>query len=226
MSTKVISVPPGGHVMVKGMTRASSIACQRVTVLADDSINSGLPGGLVLAPSLHKLEAGFSTQRIDLELKNLSIKAIIIPQKTHLSDIFQVETVYSKHQNVTIAQISENILEQKEDLSDANILIDKFEAQLKENLSAEQVADVNSLLCKWQSIFALHDLDLGKTSKVKHHIRLTDETPFKEKYRNIPPALVNEVRQHLQEMLDLGVIRRSESPYTPNVVLVRKKDEA
>ena len=107
-------------------------------------------------------------------------------------------------------------------MSNANILIDKFEAQLQ----ADQVADVNSLLCKWQSIFALHDLDLGKTSKVKHHIRLTYETPFKEKYRNIPPALVNEVRQHLQEMLDLGVIRRSESPYASNVVLVRKKDES
>jgi hypothetical protein len=36
--------------------------------------------------------------------------------------------------------------------------------------------------------------------------------------------MIDEVREHLQEMLDLGVIRRSESPYASNVVLVRKKD--
>ena len=53
---------------------------------------------------------------------------------------------------------------------------------------------------------------------------LTDDTPFKERSRRIPPAMIDEVRQHLQEMSDLGVIRRSESPYASNVVLVKKKD--
>ena len=38
--------------------------------------------------------------------------------------------------------------------------------------------------------------------------------------------MVEDIRQHLQEMLDLGVIRRSESPVASNVVLVRKKDQS
>lgn len=36
--------------------------------------------------------------------------------------------------------------------------------------------------------------------------------------------MVEDVRQHLQEMLDLNVIRKSNSPYASNVILVKKKD--
>ena len=38
------------------------------------------------------------------------------------------------------------------------------------------------LITKYASIFAISDKDLGKTSLVKHSIRLTDNTPFKECY--------------------------------------------
>ena len=53
---------------------------------------------------------------------------------------------------------------------------------------------------------------------------MEDDNPFKEPYRNIPPALIQEVREHLQEMIEIGAIRESSSPYSSNVVIVRKKD--
>ena len=59
---------------------------------------------------------------------------------------------------------------------------------------------------------------------MKHSIKLTDNTPFKEPYRRIPPAMYEEVKQHIKEMLDADAIRPSESPISSNVVLVRKKD--
>ena len=93
-----------------------------------------------------------------------------------------------------------------------------------ETLTSEQVNLVEKLLLKWKDVFSLHDLDLGKTSLTKHHINLTDPTPFKERHRRIPPAMVQSVREHLKEMLDLGVIRPSNSPFASNVVLVKKKD--
>ena len=36
------------------------------------------------------------------------------------------------------------------------------------------------LLVRWEHLFANSDLDLGKTSLIKHRIELTDWTPFKE----------------------------------------------
>ena len=69
-------------------------------------------------------------------------------------------------------------------------------------------------------------MDLGKCNILKHDIQLTDHQPFKERYRRIPPLLFEEVKQHLQEMVEVGAIRRSFSPWASAVVLVRKKDGA
>ena len=67
-------------------------------------------------------------------------------------------------------------------------------------------------------------MDLGRAANVKHHIILTGPIPYKERYRRIPPQLYDEVRNHLQEMLRLGAIRRFCSPWASAIVLVRKKN--
>ena len=71
--------------------------------------------------------------------------------------------------------------------------------------------------------FSKHNLDMGKTNLVKHNIILTDPIQFKEKYRTIPPQMFSEVKAHLKEMLDLGAIRHSSSPWASAIVVVRKK---
>ena len=74
------------------------------------------------------------------------------------------------------------------------------------------------------NVFSKNDMDMGRTNLVKHHIELTDPIPFKESYRRIPPQMYDEVKAHIQEMLDLGAIRHSNSPWASAIVLVRKKD--
>ena len=73
-------------------------------------------------------------------------------------------------------------------------------------------------------VFSKNDLDLGKCNILKHSIKITDPQPFKERYRRILPHLYEELKAHLQEMVEVGVIRRSFSPWASAVVLVRKKD--
>ena len=79
---------------------------------------------------------------------------------------------------------------------------------------------IHEIIC----IFSQDDLDLGKTSIVKHSIKVNDPVPFKEQYRHIPPGMYDEVKVHIQEMLDVGAIRPSNSPCASAVVLVWKKD--
>ena len=88
----------------------------------------------------------------------------------------------------------------------------------------EQKERARALLTKYSFLFAMDSMDLGKTDLVKHHIELTNYTPIKDRYRRIPPQQYEEVRKHLKEMLDIGAIRRSNSPWASPVVLVRKKD--
>ena len=63
----------------------------------------------------------------------------------------------------------------------------------------------------------------GLTDLVQHEIDLENGQSFKEPYHRIPPTLIQEVREHLKEMLELDAIRRSNSPFSYNVVIVPKK---
>ena len=85
--------------------------------------------------------------------------------------------------------------------------------------------DAWDLICEFSCIFSQDDLDLGKTSIVTHSIKVNDPVPFKEQYRHIPPGMYDEVKVHIQEMLSVGAIRPSNSPWASAVVLVHKKME-
>ena len=77
---------------------------------------------------------------------------------------------------------------------------------------------------EYQHLFVMNLSELGKTSLVQHDIKLDDMTPFKEWYQRITPHQYEEVRKHLWEMLEIGAICKSTSPWASPVVLVHKKD--
>ena len=80
------------------------------------------------------------------------------------------------------------------------------------------------MLLEHHNIFSLDKNEIGCTDTAEHVIKLLDMEPFKERFRRIAPPLVEEVREHIQEMLDGGAIHPSQSPWCNAVVLVRKKD--
>ena len=90
---------------------------------------------------------------------------------------------------------------------------------------APELADAACwLLVKYHDIFSLDLAELSCTHSMEHTIKVTDDTPFKEQFRQIPLPMVEEVRNHLREMLEAGAIRPSQSTWCNTVVLVRKKD--
>ena len=73
-------------------------------------------------------------------------------------------------------------------------------------------------------MFSVDKNELGYTNTVRHKIEIDDSEPFKEHFQHIPPPLLDEVRQHIDEMLEAGAIRPSNSHWCNVVVLVHKKD--
>ena len=79
-------------------------------------------------------------------------------------------------------------------------------------------------LAEYHDIFALEDGEMKCTEATKHKIEVTDPKPFKERSRNIPSGLLEEAKDHLDHMLDVGVIKPSKSAWSNAVILVWKKD--
>ena len=65
---------------------------------------------------------------------------------------------------------------------------------------------------------------MGCTKAAKHTIKVTDPKPFKERQQNILSGLFNEVKEHLDHMLNVGAVKPSNSAWSNAMVLVHKKD--
>ena len=104
------------------------------------------------------------------------------------------------------------------------ILFVKLELLGLESWTEEDKERALNVLAKYHDIFALEDGEMGCTEAAEYKIEVTDPKPFKERLRNILSGLLEEVKDHLDHMLDVGVIKPSKSPWSNPVVLVWKKD--
>ena len=114
-------------------------------------------------------------------------------------------------------------MEERHKLLIATLEKDRDLEQLK-SWPPKLAARVTRLLLEYQDICSLEPHEIECTDITKHDIELLDHEPFKERFHHIAPPLMEEVRQHIQEMLDGGAIHPSQSPWCNAVVLVRKKD--
>ena len=85
----------------------------------------------------------------------------------------------------------------------------------------ERHADLMSIVRQYPKV--LSDLP-GKTKLSPCRIELTDDGPIRVKQYPLPHSQRDAIAQEVKEMLRLGVIEPSTSPYTSPVVIVKKKD--
>ena len=103
-------------------------------------------------------------------------------------------------------------------------LLEKLDLSGLKNWAPRNAEAAEQLVLSYHDIFALEKNELGCTSAVEHEIHIVDSEPFKERFRRIPPPLLEEVRASLRDMLDAGAIHPNQSPWCNAVMLVRKKD--
>ena len=187
--------------------KVKRVHCLRQTVMCSRTEKSLLPDGIEISPSIINLKER-SEDCVQVIISNLTCQTVVIPPSASLCGLQEVERL----------QVED--LEEQPDCKGATVDLRDTE----QNLTTEQLCELKETLRKWESVFSKDDLDLGHTSAVKHKIVLTDEHPFKQHFRRIPPAMFKELQEHFRQMLDSGVIRESHSPWASNIVPVRKKD--
>ena len=137
----------------------------------------------------------------------------------HVTEQERVSSMSAQVESIDILWNTSDWL--RNDLKD---ILQKLNLSRMEDWEPSLQKAARDLICKFDCIFSQDDLDVGKTSNVKHSIKVNDLVPFKEWYRHIPPGMHEEVKAYIQEMLDVGGIRPSNSPWASAVVLVWKKD--
>ena len=204
-STRIL-IPSNGKVVINAyMDR--KLPYQKVLAMLHSTPKSSIPNDLDITPSLHYYDCEDASM-IPVEISNVTTRTVCVSPKALLCEM----------QPVTIAEIP------TKDAVPSRIdhILDKV--SISDTLTVAESEQCANLISGFQDIFSTSSTDIGTTSMVKHHIELSDTTPFKQKYRRIPPAMVEEVRTHLKELIASGVIRPSHSPFSSNVVLVRKSD--
>lgn len=199
--------------------------------VVEPSQNSKLPDGLVVGSSLVDVEGGLVPVQITNVLdRPLSLKAGVVMCQVDIMPLVSISGPTAGCNHVGLDGL-DNENRRKESnqssgegqISTKTVSLDNFDLS-GVSLTPGETEAANELLRRNGAVFASTDTDLGCAVGVKHRIPLSDETPFKERHRRIPPSQFDEARQAIRDMLDAGVIRTSYSPYASPIVLVRKKD--
>ena len=191
-----------------------------------------LPNGLYIMRTYTELKDG--SRNVSLMLRNLPAPPIYQARGQLINPVAATNAVPE-------AQCSPELLKQLDDEGEDKPEPAKLSTQQRQELlltvltkdgglnrlkewPPELAKKAVALLLEFHHIFSLEPNEIGCTDTMKHVIELMKDEPFKERFRRIAPPLVDEVRQHIQEMLDGGTIRPSQSPWCNAVVLMRKKD--
>ena len=207
-----IKVNPMSVMTVSGLCKSNSGLQTAVTECYDDRQDS-----LGVCPRVVNLKSS-GKSRIPVRIYNMTAKVVYLKPRSVLCGLSEVNVM--RHADLVG---TDNTVDSENKESDTGKILEKLGIELS-NLTPEIKGKLETLICKWKSVFSTGPTDLGFTTLIEHEIHLTDDVPFRQPYRRIPPSMFDEVREHIREMLDAGVIRESSSPYSSNVVLVRKPD--
>ena len=204
-----ITIPAKQKCCVMGDVRLRK-HCQNTAFLLEPHEQHRLPGSVFLEASLIDIPFN-SRNKVTVVLCNLSEHNVILQPKSIVAQLCAA-------QHITPLGPKQNAPCQDKPVTD-NLKLNLDDSPLSEQWKERITTKLNSI----SEVFAVDDLSYGHTTAVKHHIRLSDETPFKERPRPIHPNDREAVKQHLKELLDAGIIEESESPFASPIVLVRKK---
>ena len=193
---------PGGT--VKLVVATCSVQYSGISVLFEP-LDSGLPvgQGTTYIPTV-----------------NVGSSAVLLYPRTVVGTLYEVRVVnlptgVTEVPSGTATMASQSVLP---------TMPGQIEATDLSALSTDEQDKVKSLLRKYETVSSTHDGDLGCTDLISHDIPLLEDIPVRQHYRRIPPSEYEVVKEHINKLLEVQVIRESSSPYGSPIVLVKKKD--
>ena len=201
-------LPPDGDAHVVCKVELKEPVAQEILMI-DSSPAAALPADVIFHPMVVPSGA-LDVNSLRILLKNESSRETSIPVGTVIGCVYHIDSVATIPPKETA---SSDFDESMIDFGDSPI-----SEQWKNRLCKK--------LAQKSHVFSMHEWDVGLARGVEHRIRLSDSRPFRQRSRRLAPADIEDVRKHLQELLQAGIITESRSPYASPIVVVRKKTGA
>ena len=195
-------IPSRSSCIVSATVQNGDALSGRVGVLEP---HDNIPSSLLVARSLNTVS---KANVIAIQVTNTGHSETTLYKGTQIG-IFSIEHYVMALNNESAGSVLDDILPE----------IDLFNT----DLTTQQSVELQKLIWEFRGIFASADGSLGRTSVTRHSIQ-TSEPPVREPLRRIPHFLKDTVSAEIKKMLNQGVIRESNSPWSSAVVMVRKKD--
>ncbi|KAI5094535.1 hypothetical protein C0J45_16259, partial [Silurus meridionalis] len=176
-------------------------------LMVDSSPKADLPAGVFLHPMVVPSGA-LDINSFRVLVKNECLKETAIPVGAVIGCIYHADAVTTIPPRETVSS--------EFDVNLMNFGDSPISEQWKNRLRRK--------LAQKSHVFSMHEWDVGLAKGVEHKIRLSDARPFRQRSRRLAPADIEDVRKHLQELLQAGIIAESRSPYASPIVVVRKKN--
>ncbi|KAE8879464.1 hypothetical protein PF003_g36339 [Phytophthora fragariae] len=244
MTAMAVSVrlPPRGQALV--MTNVIGEAADDATVLVEGSL--GLPPTLCVARTLCAVQKGqvivevcnASTDEYWIKKGTVVASTAVIPESAFASSPQPEErspengkqsygNAESEPEAVrSVTEERKERTEEKVKASKPDIPPDKgAEADFSDSkLSGEQKALFQDELNAFSDLFAESSKKPGRTDLLKFEIDTGDNRPIKQQPYRVSGAEGEVMEAEVEEYLDLGLIRPSNSPWASPVLMIRKPD--
>ena len=183
-----------------------------------------VPEGLIVCPTFAKTR----NNRVSFRVMNLSQQAYTFHHTQKITEVSLGEVELpdidtNLHQVSDLGSVVEGQVSQVTVAGDSEDEKWISMVDVDESLSSSERSRVLSLIRDFHDVFSKSDRDLGHCTIGKHSITTEDNVPVKLPDRRIAPQMVPEVKKILQNWLQDGIIKESNSPYASQLVLVRKK---
>ena len=157
-------------------------------------------------------------------LANESDSDVILPEHACIGTLYHADRVNQEvfPANPALAD-GEVIRANSARVSATSVSNPALDVEMGVQLTPTESSRFSELLEKHSCVFSTHDRDLGHVQVIKHCIDTGQSPPIRQRYRSLPPSQYQEVRTHIQELLEAGIIRESISPWASPIVVVRKR---
>ncbi|XP_069800966.1 uncharacterized protein [Dendropsophus ebraccatus] len=215
---------PAGHEVVVPLPVGTSHQLLGATVMVEPVLQKE---GVAVGRTLCTVQSG----QVLMRIMNINSHSVVLAPRELVADVFPIEEVEAIQEpswhikstdmattTLTLCQVRTEAVR-----TTGGQLLNEVHLEGAE-MTPEEREQLVRVLGSHPNAFSRHEADFGKTQTLEHEIPTGDARPVRERYRQIPPALYQEVKALLKHMQESHIIQPSRSPWASPIVLVKKKD--